>query len=47
LRIGAALGMEVEDVSTQNRRLWVRLREKAGKPRAMPCHHDLEAYFTA
>ena len=25
-RIGAALGMRVEDVYTQNRRLWVRLR---------------------
>ena len=24
-RIGAALGMKVEDVFTQNRRLWVRL----------------------
>jgi hypothetical protein len=29
-RIGAALGMAVEDVYTQNRRLWVRLREKGG-----------------
>ena len=29
-RIGAALGMTVEDVYTQNRRLWVRLREKGG-----------------
>ena len=28
-RIGAALGMTVEDVHTQNRRLWVRLRERA------------------
>jgi integrase len=28
-RIGAALGMAVEDVFTQNRRLWVRLRENA------------------
>jgi integrase/recombinase XerC len=26
-RIGAARGMAVEDVYTQNRRLWVRLRE--------------------
>jgi site-specific recombinase XerC len=30
-RIGATLGMAVEDVFTQNRRLWVRLREKGGK----------------
>lgn len=27
-RIGAALGMKVEDVYTQNRRLWMRLRDK-------------------
>ena len=46
-RIGAALGMKVEDVFTQNRRLWVRLREKGGKAHAMPCHHSLEAYLTA
>src|SRR5713101_4626258 len=41
-RIGAALGMTVEDVFTQNRRLGVRLREKGGKRHAMPCHHNLE-----
>jgi site-specific recombinase XerD len=46
-RIGAAIGMKVEDVFTQNRRLWVRLREKGGKPHAMPCHHHLETYLTA
>jgi site-specific recombinase XerD len=46
-RIGAALGMKVEDVFTQNRRQWVRLREKGGKPHAMPCHHHLETYLTA
>ena len=40
-RIGAVLGMKVEDVYTQNRRLWVRLREKGGKAHAMPCHHAL------
>ena len=46
-RIGAALGMEVEDVFMQNRRLWVRLREKGGKRHAMPCHHNLEEYLIA
>jgi site-specific recombinase XerD len=46
-RIGAALGMKVEDVFIQNRRLWVRLREKGGKPHAMPCHHNLETYLNA
>jgi site-specific recombinase XerD len=46
-RIGAALGMKVEDAYTQNRRLWVRLREKGGKRHEMPCHHNLEAYLDA
>ncbi len=44
-RIGAALGMMVEDVFTQNRLLWVRLREKGGKRHAMPCYHNLEEYL--
>ena len=46
-RIGAALGMRVDDVFVQNRRLWVRLREKGGKRHEMPCHHTLEAYLHA
>lgn len=46
-RVGAALGMRVEDVFTQNRRLWVRLREKGGRRHEMPCHHNLEAYLHA
>jgi integrase/recombinase XerC len=46
-RVGAALGMKVEDVFTQNCRLWVRLREKRGKPHTMPCHHNLESYLTS
>lgn len=46
-RVGAALAMHVEDVYVQNRRLWVRLREKGGKPHAMPCHHSLEEYLVA
>ncbi len=45
-RIGAALGIKVEDAYTQNR-LWVRLREKGGKRHEMPCHHNLEAYLDA
>jgi site-specific recombinase XerD len=44
-RIGAALGMRVEDAFTQKRRLWVRLREKGGKRHEMPCHPVLEAYL--
>jgi site-specific recombinase XerD len=46
-RVGAALGMKVEDVYTQGRRLWVRLHEKGGKEHKMPCHHNLEEYLTA
>jgi len=46
-RIGAALAMRVEDVFTQKRRLWVRLREKGGKHHEMPCHHNLESYLVA
>jgi site-specific recombinase XerD len=46
-RIGAALAMRVEDVFVQDRRLWVRLREKGGKRHEMPCHHNLEAYLQA
>jgi site-specific recombinase XerD len=46
-RIGAAIGMLVEDVYLQNRRLWVRLHEKGGKQHVMPCHHNLEIYLHA
>lgn len=46
-RVGAALGMRVEDVFTQGRRLWVRLQEKGGKAHAVPCHHALEEYLQA
>ncbi|KVQ69934.1 tyrosine-type recombinase/integrase [Burkholderia territorii] len=46
-RIGAALAMRVDDVYVQQRRLWIRLREKGGKAHAMPCHHTLEAALHA
>jgi hypothetical protein len=42
----AALG-HWHAISTQNRRLWVRLREKGGKAHAMPCRHNLETYIAA
>ena len=44
-RVGAALAMRVDDVYVQQRRLWVRLREKGGKRHEMPCHHTLEIYL--
>ncbi|CAB3774972.1 tyrosine-type recombinase/integrase [Paraburkholderia humisilvae] len=46
-RIGAAVAMRVDDVYVQQRRLWVRLREKGGKRHEMPCHHTLEAILHA
>jgi integrase len=46
-RVGAALAMRVDDVYVQQRRLWVRLREKGGKRHEMPCHHTLDAYLHA
>ncbi|MCA8051259.1 integrase [Burkholderia sp. AU33423] len=46
-RIGSALAMRVEDIYVQQRRLWVRLREKGGKVHALPCHHTLEAALHA
>ncbi|GAA5266684.1 hypothetical protein ACOSOMT5_P3114 [Acidiphilium sp. MT5] len=47
VRVGAALGMKIEDVFVQHRRLWVRLHEKGGKRHEMPCHHNLEAWLAA
>jgi hypothetical protein len=38
-RVGAALAMKVEDVFVQNRRLWVRLREKAAS--GAPADHGV------
>ena len=46
-RVGAPLAMRADDVYVQQRRLWVRQREKGGKAHAMPCHHTLEAYLLA
>lgn len=46
-RIGAVLGMAVEDAFINQRRLWVRLHEKGGKLHEMPCHHLLADYLHA
>ena len=43
-RGGKARAEKLTPANTQNRRLWVRLREKGGKRHAMPCHHNLEEY---
>lgn len=44
-RVGAVVGMRVEDHYQQGRRWWVRLHEKGGKLHSMPCHHNLEQYL--
>ena len=46
-RVGAAIGMRIEDVYVQGRRTWVRLHEKGGKQHEMPCHHSLDEYLHA
>lgn len=44
-RIGAVTALKVEHVFHQKRRLWLRLREKGGKAKDVPCHHQLETYL--
>jgi site-specific recombinase XerD len=44
-RVGAAVGMKVEDYYIQKRRGWVRLHEKGGKVTELPCHHNLEQFL--
>jgi len=46
-RVSAVVGLKVEDYYPQNKRWWLRLREKNGKVNEMPCHHKLEAYMDA
>lgn len=50
-RVGAVISLRIEDVYTQKRRTWVRLKEKGGKRLERPCHHkldaDLHAYIEA
>lgn len=43
-RIGAVLGMKVEDYYTEGRRAWFRLHEKGGKLHHVPAHHNAEDY---
>ena len=44
-RIGAVLGMKVEDYYTEGRRAWFRLYEKGGKLHHVPAHHNAEDYL--
>lgn len=46
-RIGAVVGMKVEDYYENGRRCWIRLHEKGGKFHEVPAHHNAEAYVDA
>jgi site-specific recombinase XerC len=46
-RIGAAVGMRVEDYYVQGRRGWVRLYEKGGKQHEVPANYNLDEFLEA
>ncbi len=46
-RVGAVVGMKVEDFYQNGRRTWFRLHEKGGKFHEVPAHHNAEAYLDA
>lgn len=46
-RVGAVVGMNVEDYFQQGKRWWFRLYEKGGKRHEVPAHHNAEAYVDA
>ena len=46
-RVGAVIGMPVEDYYQQGKRWWFRLHEKGGKRHEVPAHHNAEAYMDA
>ena len=43
-RVGAVVGMRVEDYFQEGKRWWFRLHEKGGKRHEVPAHHNAEAY---
>ena len=46
-RVGAVVGMNVEDYFPKGKRFWFRLHEKGGKYHEVPAHHKAEAYVDA
>ncbi len=44
-RISAVTALKVGDVFRQKQRLWLRLGEKGGKSKDVPCHHQLETFI--
>ena len=46
-RVGAVVGMNVEDYFQNGKRWWIRLHEKNAKRHEVPAHHSLEEYLDA
>lgn len=46
-RVGAVLGMNVDDYFMKGKRSWIRLHEKGSKYHEMPLHHKAEEYLDA
>jgi site-specific recombinase XerC len=46
-RVGAVVGMTVQDYYQNGKRSWLRLHEKGGKFHEVPAHHNAEAYLDA
>lgn len=46
-RVGAVVGMDVQDYYHIRRRGWLRLHEKGGKFHEVPAHHNAEEYLDA
>ncbi len=46
-RVGAALGMRVEDYYLEGRRAWFRLHEKGRKRHEVAAHHNADSYLHA
>lgn len=44
-RVSAVTSLKVQDVFRQRQRLWLRLTEKGGKSKDVPCHHQLEGFI--
>ena len=44
-RVGAVVGMTIDDYYPEGKRWWLRLHEKGGKRHEMPAHYKLEAYL--
>lgn len=41
-RVSAVTAMDIDDCYFQNKRLWLRLKEKGGKEHCLPAHHKLK-----